>query len=462
MMLMELAVFIAGEMVGQDVRFNGISTDTRTLAEGDLYVALKGENFDGHAFIDAAIEKGAAAILAENVPSDVTVPVVKVADTLKALGRVGTYCRQQFTGQLIAITGSCGKTSVKGMLKSICEQAGSTLATKGNLNNHIGVPLTLAKLKPSHHFAVIEMGASALGEISYLAGLSHPGISLVNNVRAAHVGGFGGIENIAREKGAIYDALSEKGIAIVNADEPYADEFRKRIGERQRIEFGYRENTDAQVRAKNIERDHSQRFSFDLHIGNQSLPVTLKVFGEHYVANALASAACAYAAGIALSDIQVGLEAYNGEAGRMQLMNPVQPDQSAQIINDAYNANPGSVRVAIDFLEGLQNTKRVLVIGDMGELGPGEVFEHTSIGIYARECGLDHVIAVGELARHAAEAFGAGAKSFSTHEQAAKYLLPWLNKNATILLKGSRSSKMERVLDVLTMNANDLQGARPC
>lgn len=462
MMVMELAAFISGKLIGKDTLFNGISTDTRTLAKGDVYIALKGDNFDGHNFIEAAVEKGAAAIIVEELPSNLTVPAIEVADTLAALGRAGTFFRQQFTGKLIAITGSCGKTSVKGMLKSICEQAGSTLATKGNFNNHIGVPLTLATLKPSHRYAVIEMGASALGEISYLAGLAHPNISLVNNVRAAHVGGFGGIENIAREKGAIYDGLNENGIAIVNADEPYAEEFRKRIGERQRIEFGYRTNTDVRVRATSIARDSSQRFSFDLHIDEQSAKVSLNVFGEHYVANALAAAACAFAAGISLSNIKVGLEAYAGEAGRMQLAQPVLAEQKAQIINDAYNANPGSVRAAIEFLAGLKNTKKLLVLGDMGELGPGEVFEHTSIGIYARECGLDHVIAVGDLARHAAEAFGPGAKILSSHEQAAKHLLPWLEKNATILLKGSRSSKMERVLEVLKMNVNELQGARPC
>lgn len=463
MSLVALAAFISGELVGNDVEFNGVSTDTRSLVKGDIYIALKGDNFDGHAFITAAIEQGAAAVIVEQLPAAITIPAIQVADTLAALGRVGSYFREQFTGSLIAITGSCGKTSVKGMLKSICEHAGSTLATQGNLNNHIGVPLTLAKLRPSHRFAVIEMGASAQGEISYLAGLAHPNIALVNNVRAAHVGGFGGIENIAREKGAIYDALGEQGIAIVNADEPYAEEFRTRNAARQRIEFGYRSNSAAQVHATRVECDDTQRYRFELHIDDACAPITLSVFGEHYVANALAAAACAVAAGIAIDHIQAGLEAYAGEAGRMQLVADIKPEQKAKIINDAYNANPGSVRVAIDFLAGLKNTQKLLVLGDMGELGPGEDFEHTSIGIYARECELDQLVTVGELSRHAAEAFGPDAKMFTSHEQAAAYLLPLLSENATILLKGSRSSKMERVLEVLTMNTNiETQGARPC
>lgn len=447
----------------KDCDFSGICTDTRNVKEGNLFVALRGEHFDGHAFIDQAIDSGACAIVVDTLVEGCSVAQLLVDDTTQALGHISTVIREKFHGVLVAITGSCGKTSVKGLLRCIFELAGKTLATKGNFNNHIGVPLTLNQLLPCDEYAVIEMGASGVGEIEYLANMAKPVIALVNNVHAAHVGGFGSIDAIALEKGKIYDALrcaEPSGTAIINCDDAYAPQYIAQTQGLKQLGFSVRplvSNTDIEcVYADNIHCNEKGFCQFTIHWGEEKQVVTLKILGEHFVANALAAAACALAAGVSLHSIVDGLACYGGESGRMQLMPSVYPEQKAMIINDAYNANPASVRAAIDYLARKNShaneieTERetILVLGDMGELGEGETFEHTSIGLYALEQGITHLVAIGDLAALAAEVFSS-AHTFKDLHSAAQWLSQFLACDSTILLKGSRSAGIDQLMPLL-------------
>lgn len=456
MKLSECAIATQGLLHGLDSTFNAINTDTRTLQQGDLFVALRGETFDGHAFINDAIALGATAVVVDVFDERCKVPQIVVANTTLALGNIAQKIRAVFTGHLAAITGSCGKTSVKGFLRCIFELAGPTLATAGNFNNHIGVPLTLNQLSGKEKFAVIEMGASGLGEISYLASMAKPTIALVNNVRPAHVEGFGSIEAIAVEKGAIYDAMCKEGTAIINLDDTYASQYLLQTAAKQQIGFSRRvcALNIPYVMAGECKQHLNGSYSFNLIFGEKSQRVNLQVLGEHFISNALAAAACALAAGLSLEQIAAGLQNYAGEKGRMQLVPPFYLEQEATIINDAYNANPGSVRAAIDFLSQQIHTQRILVLGDMGELGAGEAIEHTSMGIYASEQGIDRLIAVGQLAALAAEAFAdiKGQENVSVYAnlvEATPELSHLLLQKNTILLKGSRSSGVDRLVTML-------------
>lgn len=449
----------ASQILG-DCDFCGISTDTRTIEPNYLFVALRGESFDGHHFINQAIANGASAIVVDELIDNAPVAQLLVADTTIALGDIASIIRAKFEGVLVAITGSCGKTSVKGLLRSIFELAGNTLATQGNFNNHIGVPLTLNKLLPSHEYAVIEMGASGGGEISYLANMAQPQISLVNNVRPAHVDGFGSIDAIALEKGKIYDALNnsaEEAVAIINYDDAYAPQFIKQTKSVKQLAFSLiatPADTDINlVYATDIHCDSLGLCQFTIHYDDQKQKASLNVLGEHFVANALAAAACALAAGVSLNTVVRGLAQYSGENGRMQKVSPVYPNQKAILINDAYNANPASVRAAIDYLAA-QNTQShfqretILVLGKMGELGETEAQEHTAIGLYALEKKITHLVAIGEIAALAAKAFGS-ANIFKDLVSATAWLRGYLDHEATIILKGSRSAGIDQLIPLL-------------
>lgn len=445
-----------------DCEVYNISTDTRKLQKGDLFVALRGDNFDGHRFIEQAILAGACAIVTDQQVEHCAVPQLLVDDTTVALGLIAGLFREHFNGVLVAITGSCGKTSVKGLLRHIFELSGSTLATQGNYNNHIGVPLTLNKLLPSHDYAVIEIGASGVGEIACLSQIAKPDIALVNNVRAAHVGGFGSIETIASEKGKIYDALNNNACsqktAIINCDDAYASQYMAQTPALKQIGFSARpvqsERLIPVVYATDIQCNAQGACQFTMHFDAQQQAVSLNVLGGHFVANALAAAACALAAGIDLNTISRGLARYRGEKGRMELIAPLYPAQKATLINDAYNANPASVRAAIDFLANQKshnvsaNHKTILVLGNMGELGCGEAVEHTSMGLYALEQGITHVVAIGDLAALAAESFNS-TNIFQDLKSAAQWLSQCLAYDATILLKGSRSAGIDQLIPLL-------------
>ena len=471
MKLSQCVTLTDGELVGDDCEFSAIATDTRSIKNADLFVALRGDNFDGHAFVLQAQQSGAAAVVVEHRVEGCTLAQLIVKDTTLALGAIANGIRQKFKGPLVAITGSCGKTSVKGLTKSIFEQVGKTLATQGNFNNHIGVPLTLNGLTAEHDFAVIEMGTSGKNEIAYLANLAEPSIALVNNIRAAHIGGFGSIDAIAQEKGTIYTALDHSriknsvvGSAVINLDDAFSSQYIKQTEHLKQLGFSagksdIRNFSFPCLLATDIATNAEGFPSFVMHYQSEKVAVTLNVLGLHFVNNALAASACAIAAGLSLDVIASGLQQYQGDNGRMQRLDSVVRGQKAVIIHDAYNANPGSVRAAIDFLAAQPTSIRLLVLGYMGELGEGETIEHTSVGLYAQEMGVTHLLAIGNLPRLAAEAFGGNAIAVANTAEAAEIIAPYLHQDATILLKGSHSAAVDDVLPILSKTS---KGLSPC
>jgi UDP-N-acetylmuramoyl-tripeptide--D-alanyl-D-alanine ligase len=427
----------------QPVTFSAVTTDSRKLKRGDLFVALRGENFDGHNFLSQVAERGACGAVVEQADRALAMPQLVVDNTVQALGQLGALNRERFTGTVVGITGSSGKTTVKEMIAAILKQQGCVLATHGNLNNHLGVPMMLLELDTQHRYAVIEMGASAVGEIAYLAALAKPQVSVITNVGTAHVGGFGSIDRIAEGKAEIYRALPTNGTAIINRDDRYSEDWLKINVGRKVMTFSAR--TDADVMASGIALDQAGCCGFSLHYHQQHVAVQLAVMGEHNAMNALAAASCALALGFSLDHVKMGLESFVPAAGRMQVKQGL---HAATVIDDSYNANPGSVRAAIDTLKQLPG-KRVLVLGDMAELGDSAEDLHTGIGRYAKQSGIDVLLATGNLSAASARAFGEGAQYFANKQALVTTCLPLLGKNTVVLVKGSRSSAMEDVVQSL-------------
>lgn len=455
--LQQLALEIGAELhassAGQaNTTFDRVSTDTRAIQAGDLFVALRGENFDAHNFLSQAAENKACGLVVEQVEPSVALPQLVVADTTRALGQIGAVNRSRYRGPLLAITGSGGKTTVKGMAASILSQCGKTLATRGNLNNHIGVPLTLLELEAGHEFAVIEMGASAGGEIAYLVGLAKPDVAMVNNVMPAHVEGFGSVGGIAKAKGEIYQGLSAAGIAVLNLDEIYVQDWRERLPCERRLTFSLA-NPEADVYVQRPADDLSQGLVFTLVTPQGSTDVSLPIIGKHNINNALAAATCALAMGADLEAIANGLQAFRGEKGRMQLLQGL---AGAVLIDDSYNANPGSVRAAIDTLVNYPG-KRILVLGDLAELGEEAPNLHAELGDYARWAGVDRVVTVGPLTRHLNQAFGAGASHCADHSEAIDIIKTELDADTAVLVKGSRSARMEVVVQAINERGDKTQ-----
>lgn len=452
--LLAWAAAAQGTLVGENRAVSRVCTDSRALQTGDVFIAIKGPHFDGHDYLPQVAAAGAAAAVVERLDTSLVLPQILVADAVVALGKIAHQWRvEHFHGTLFAITGSCGKTTVKGMLKSICEQAGRTLATAGNLNNHLGVPLTLMQLEPSHEYAVIEMGASGRGEIAYLTALAAPDVALVNNVQPAHVEGFGSLAGIREEKLRIYSGLSAQGTAVFNLDEAYAQEARAQIQALPQQKIGFSLQTAAPPgtppchlsQAARLHRLPTGAWGFEWRLEESSIPLELAVLGKHNVANALAAASMAYAAGIAPQAIQAGLALFSGEKGRMQAK--IAPT-GAILIDDTYNANPGSVAAAIGYLAECASP-RILVLGDMKELGHDALDEHRKIGQLARQAGIDQLYTVGDLSHAASEAFGLGAAHFSNQAALVAELQPLLSRTAHCLVKGSRSAHMERIVEGL-------------
>ncbi|TQV79421.1 UDP-N-acetylmuramoyl-tripeptide--D-alanyl-D-alanine ligase [Exilibacterium tricleocarpae] len=425
-------------------RFTRVSTDTRSLQAGDLFVALRGDNFDGHRFVGDALKRGACAVVVDTRQTQLAAPQLVVADTIQALGQIAALNRAAFRGRLVAITGSSGKTSVKGMAASILGQRGSTLATRGNLNNHIGVPLTLLELNDEHEFAVIEMGANSAGEIEYLTGLAGPDVALVNNVMPAHLEGFGSIDGVARAKSEIFSGLGAGGIAVVNLDDNYSGQYLQQLRGKNIVTFSLDQDA-ADFRAAQHGSDAAGNVWFELQGPAGTARIQLRVMGQHNVANALAAAACSFAVGAELADIRAGLESFQNIAGRMQVTAGI---AGSLIIDDSYNANPSSVRAAIDTLVA-RSGETVLVLGDMAELGDEAREQHHQIGAYARSRGAARLVTVGQLSQAASAAFGAGAEHFATHEAAVAHLRPLLHGDMVLLVKGSFSSRMGTVVRAL-------------
>ncbi len=428
-----------------DAAFNGVSIDSRCLRPGNLFVALQGPRFDGHDYLAQAAAQGAvAAVVSREVDS--SIPLLRVADTRRALAELARARRQALRGRVAAVTGSNGKTTVKEMLAAILSRKGAVLATEGNLNNDIGVPLTLLRLEPGDDYAVIEMGANHPGEIAALAAIAQPDLGIVTNAGAAHLEGFGDIDTVARSKGELFAALGAEGTAVVNFDDRYADLWRELAAPARVMGFAM-ENSGAQVRAGAVTVT-PQGVCFRLLSSGGECTIALAVHGRHMVANALAAAAAAQALGADLSDIRAGLEAFSPVNGRLQ----VRPGlNGATLIDDSYNANPDSFRMAIDVLAALPG-ERILVVGEMLELGGDAAEAHRELGRYARASGVDQLLAVGEMAAHASAGFAAG-RAFASHGECVDFLRQRLSPQTTVLVKGSRGARMENVVEALTVRA---------
>ena len=464
MLLSEAALATGAELRGSDAAFESVGTDTRSLAPRALFVALKGERFDGHNFVAEARTAGAVAAMVEEAGLrsqdrglSELFSLLIVDDTRKALAMLAAHWRNRFTMPLVALTGSSGKTTVKEMLAAILREAcaaqssildpeSSVLATRGNLNNDIGVPLMLLELKPTHRYAVIEMGMNHLEEIRYLARLATPDVALVNNAGHAHVAFLGSEEAIARAKGEMFEELKAEGIAVINADERFAALWRELASGRKQIDFGI--ETEAAVTATYAL--HYLESEIVVTMPRGAARATLKAPGLHNVRNALAAAAAAAALDIAPQTVGAALARFAGTKGRLQKKPGL---NGATLIDDSYNANPESVRAAIAVLAQAPG-KRLLVLGDMGELGPDAPRLHSEIGHVARVAGIDRLFTLGELSAHVARAFGAGARHFPRIEDLLAEIENLLEPGVTMLVKGSRFMQMERVVKSFEFRAS--------
>ncbi|HZZ94779.1 MAG TPA: UDP-N-acetylmuramoyl-tripeptide--D-alanyl-D-alanine ligase [Usitatibacter sp.] len=437
----EAARATLGRLEGENVRFSGVSTDSRSVAAGDLFIALKGERFDGHEYVPRAEQQGAAASMVSRRVEGAKRPEVVVDDTRLALGRLAAHWRARFPLPVVALTGSNGKTTVKEMLASILAvHVGArdpVLATEGNLNNDIGMPLTLLKLRGKHRYAVIEMGMNHEGEIGYLTRIARPTVALVNNAQRAHVGILGSVEAIARAKGEIYAGLDANGVAVVNEDDAFAAYWSKLNTGRRIVTFGF--SARASVRGS-LEEGRVHVVTPD-----SAFFVALQVAGDHNVRNALAACAAAHALRVPATAMQEGLQRFPGVPGRLQRRAGL---GGGWVIDDTYNANPESMKAAVKVLAA-EPGRRVFVMGDMGELGDEAPSMHAEVGEFARGAGIDALIAIGAASAHAVRAFGPGAHHFEAVDAARDAARAEAAAGATVLVKGSRFMQMERVADAL-------------
>ena len=460
-MRLSAAAGVAGGVLrGADAEFSSVSIDSRTLQTGDLYVAIKGERHDGHAFITDAAARGAVAAVV-NAPQQTSLPQIVVNDTRLALGQLAAAWRARFDLPVVGVTGSNGKTTVKEMLAAILRRRGPVLVTQGNLNNDYGVPLTLFRLRAEHRYAVIEMGANHLGEIAYVANLARPTVALITNAGAAHLEGFGSLEGVVRGKGEIYAALAADGVAVLNADDAYAEYWRGVIGRRPVVSFGYTAGEVTIIEGTERMVDGVQPgMAFTLRTPRFDVPVHLQLLGRHNLLNACAAAAAALAVGAELADIQAGLAAMRPVKGRLQWR---RLNQHVSVIDDTYNANPSSVRAALQVLADLPG-RHLFVMGDMGELGAGAEELHANLGAGARSAGVAELYTTGVLSARAAAAFGEGAHHFPTQAELIDALRRRLMDNdepITVLVKGSRRAQMENVVEALTGAADQLHARQP-
>ena len=489
--LSQVSAALCADLLGEDRTFSQISINTRTVKPGDLFVAIKGENFDAHEFVHQAEEKGACGLVVEH-SCDSTLSQIVVEDSRSALGDIASLWSSAFSLPIIAITGSCGKTTVKEMTAAILghaykakEQNGyeHILATRGNLNNDIGVPLTLLRLNNNHEAAVIELGANHIGEIKQLVAMVQPDVAVITNVTPAHIEGFGSIEGIAKAKAEIYTELESCGTAVINADDQFADfwqdycrELNQQYGQTEQhgnikiLTFGLDKPADISADYK------QQRDGIALNIktpdGNQS--VLLKQFGKHSVYNALAATAAAISSGCSLNDVKKGLESFRNVSGRLEQKKGL---QGSMIMDDTYNANPGSVRAGIDAVQQIalqkKDSKTILIFGDMGELGEESKQLHYQLGVDAANMGIKQLFTVGNFSRETCNGFLASirehsnieqqdnsseaAMHFNNKEELIREIQNKLNQNTVVLVKGSRSMGMEKVVDAL-VNKDVIEG----
>ena len=447
----EIASIAGGQLHGNDVTVRGLSTDTRTLARGALFCAITGPTFDGNDFLAAARDAGAAAALATRAADDL--PTVVVDESLPALHALVASWRARFDARCVGITGSNGKTTVKEMLARILGKRGHVLATQGNLNNHIGVPLTLSRLDATHAHMVVEMGANHIGEIAMLAALARPEVGVITLIAPAHLEGFGSVEGVARAKGEMIASLPAHGTAVVNGDGPFQSLWRDLAGTRRLLRFGFSDGVD--VRVEHRAAPDGSELVLHTPIGEQA--VRLPLVGQHNAANAAAAAAAAIALDVDLATVAAGLAEVTPVKGRLM---PLRGVDGVRVIDDTYNANPTSLKVALDVLSA-STPPRWLVLGDMAELGDDAESAHHEAGVLARSAGVERVWCTGTLSRGAASSFGAGAEHFDDVRELIKALLDALDPAATLLVKGSRSAGMERVVAAL-VNASAEGRAQCC
>ena len=442
----QFADLCGGRYSGADLACSGVSTDTRSLRPGEIYLALRGPRFDGNEFLGAAAAAGAVAAVVDRPVKDPPVPLIQVEDGQQALTLAASNWRTTFKGVVVGVAGSNGKTTVKEMTSAILSAAGPCLATRGNLNNHIGVPLTLLRLTPEHRYAVIEIGANNPGEVAALVRIARPDVGLITNAGAEHLEGFGDLDGVARAEGEMVAGLADDRVAVINADDPYAAMWRGMSAARV-VSFGI--DAAADFRATGIKEqitDAGFRVTYTLHSPAGSHDIRLNVGGRHNVLNSLAAAAAASSAGATPQHIIAGLGAMQPVTGRLR---PGRTQQGARLIDDSYNANPSSMRAGIDVLAGLGG-RPWLVMGDMGELGDHARDSHVEIGKYARARGVQRVFATGPLSMLAVESFGSGATWYPDTESLARAVNEELSADVSLLVKGSRSNRLERVVAKLT------------
>jgi UDP-N-acetylmuramoyl-tripeptide--D-alanyl-D-alanine ligase len=438
--LSDLAGPLSGRITGPDATFTGCGTDSRTLNAGELFLALSGPHHDGHEFVAEARKRGAAAAVVER-PIAASLPLLVVPDTLAALGSLAALWRARFPIPLVAVTGSNGKTTVKEMLLSILSRNGATAATRGNLNNEIGVPLCLFVLDDTHRYAVVEMGANHPGEIARLCRIAEPTVAVVTCCAPAHLEGFGSVEGVARAKGEIFASLGADGVAVINQDDDFAPLWHTLAGLRRRIGFGLRPGAEVTARlAPNDEGLSGSRFLLETPRG--AAAVHLPLLGTHNVLNACAAAACAEALGISIEHTVGGLESVQAVRGRLTAYDG---PPGVRVLDDSYNANPGSLRAALEVLAHCRG-ERWVVLGDMGELGAESPKLHRDAGHLAKALGIERLYGLGDLCRESVAGFGPGARHFPDIESLLTALSAELHAGVHLLVKGSRAMRMERVV----------------
>jgi len=444
MNLLTAASAVDGHVVGDDAVFEQVVIDTRDLHGGELFIALQGEHFDGQDFAQDAKRSGAVAVMA-NRQLEVDLPTLVVADTTRSLGQLAAYWRQQFEIPVIGVTGSNGKTTVREMIARILESDGPTLAAKGNFNNHIGLPLTLLKLRDFHRYSVVEMGMNCPREIGYLAGIAKPTVAVITNASSAHLEGLGDVTGVARAKAEVFLGLQRSGTAVINADDRFAAYWLARGRRHRTVTFGLENQADVSGEVESSD----DAIQLEIRLPEESLEVTLNLLGWHNARNALAAAAAAWSVGCGAEQIKEGLEQVQPVDGRLQ---PRQGRRQAHVIDDSYNANPASLHCAIQVL-ARKTGLRILVIGDMAELGSEAESFHRAAGQYAREKGIDQLLTTGTLASLTAEEFGIGASHYDNCDALSEALSDLLGPQVNVLVKGSRGARMERVVEALIEEA---------
>jgi UDP-N-acetylmuramoyl-tripeptide--D-alanyl-D-alanine ligase len=444
--LSEICQAVDGQLIGKDITIETLVTDSRALAKNDVFLALKGPNFDGHRFLNKVIAGGCSAVVVDH-DCQLDVPQIVVTDTHQALGKIAAYVKAKLSPKTVAITGSSGKTTVKEMVAAILSRLGEVLATQGNFNNDIGVPLTLLRLQSKHDFAVIELGANHMGEIAYTSGLVKPDVAIINNIAAAHLEGFGDLCGVARAKGEIFEGLISGGMAIYNQDCRLANKWQWRLVDKNVRRFSCLSPSDCYSSDVVLDHQGCAHFKLNTHKGNTS--ITLTVPGRHNVCNAVAAATIALEFGASLSDIRLGLAEMSPVKGRLNLHHL---SEDFKLIDDSYNANVESIKAATDLLANYSG-RRVLILGDMGELGTEARKYHQEVGEYAKKMGIDQLLTLGVLSQSASDGFygktSIQGQHFSDRDSLLSQLKAMLaveKQPISILVKGSRSAKMEQVV----------------